>query len=207
MLLPWLTAALAAPLPTEPPPDGPPPPPPGPEQPAFGADVSAGYAVGALLGEWPVAGPHGAFTFRYDAFIQTREAPGPRVGISLFGGRTLWPVPEREEVLDDGSIERAEFSYYHYGVMGAVRFEPAAPWGGAFSIGFSRLDLDDYYGAPLAVPLLLVEGGARRRLGPDGPLFLDLLARAGWASTAGQQGDWTDWFSAQLVVAMGMHVR
>lgn len=183
-----------------------------PDEGSFGADVSAGLAAGTLLGEWPTPGLGGAFTVRYDAFIQTREQHEPRVGISLFGGGSLWPLQDSEEVQADGEIVTAPIRYYHWGVLGIIRYDPSAPWGGTFGLGFSRLDLEDYYGGPLGLPVLVIEGGARRRLGPDGPLFLDLMVRGGWGSARGapygeQPDEWTDWWSAQGVLALGMHVR
>ena len=179
---------------------------------AYGADLSAGLSAGALLGEWPVPGPAGGFTVRYDAFIQSREDPGPRVGISLFGGSSLWPTQDAAEVQADGEILTLPIRYTHWGVLGVIRYDPAAPWGGSFGLGFSRLDLDDYYGGPLGLPVLLIEGGARRRLGPDGPLFLDLMIRGGWGSARGapygdRPDDWTDWWLPQGVLALGVHLR
>ena len=63
-----------------------------PVEPSFGADVSAGVAAGAIISDWAVPGPSGAWTVRYDAFVQDRSTPGVRVGVSLFGGSSAWSI-------------------------------------------------------------------------------------------------------------------
>jgi hypothetical protein len=76
------------------------------DPPDFGADASVGYAIGSLLGNWPQSGVHGAVLGRYEAFIAPRTAPGPRLGLSLWGSAALWPLQSRTE---DG--EEDTFSY------------------------------------------------------------------------------------------------
>jgi len=93
--------------------------------------------------------------------------------------------------------------------LAILRYAPAAPWGGTFGVGFSRLDLEDYQGGPLGLPVFLLEGGARRRLGPDGLAFVDLMFRGGWGSSAGieEPTEWTDWWLLQPVIAVGFNLK
>ena len=176
----------------------------------FGSDISAGVAPGALLGEWPAPGLHGAFVLRYDAFIEPRDAPGVRMGLSVFGGRSVWPLQDSSGGVDaEGNEELTPFSFYHYGALAVMRYAPAAPWGGTFGVGFSRIDIEDYQGGPLGLPVFLLEGGARRRIGSDGQAFLDLMMRGGWGSAAGieEPTEWSDWWLVQPVVALGVHLK
>ena len=176
----------------------------------FGSAISAGVAPGVLLGEWPEPGVHGAFVLRYDAFIEPRDAPGVRMGLSIFGGASVWPLQDSSTQVDlEGNPELVPFSFYHFGALAILRYAPAAPWGGTFGVGFSRLDLEDYQGGPLGLPVFLLEGGARRRLGPDGLAFVDLMFRGGWGSSAGieEPTEWTDWWLLQPVIAVGFNLK
>ena len=179
-----------------------------PVTPSFGADVSAGVIAGSHFGEWPLPGLHTGWNARYDGFIQDRQTGGPRVGISVFGGGSLGLLQDREEILDEaGNTEIAPFEFLHYGVLGVIRYDPAAPWSGLFGLGFSRLELEDWYDGVQVIPSFVLEGGARHRLGPDGPLFVDIQLRTGWASARGVERDWTDWWSLQSIVSLGVHAR
>ena len=177
----------------------------------FGTDLSAGIATGALLGEWPVAGIHTAWQVRFDAFPEARDAPGVRVGASLFAEGSALLLQDAEEVTDD-AVDRFAFSYLHWGMLVAIRPDPQAPWGGLASLGFGRLDLDDFWGAAYAVPMATLEAGARRRVGrASGSAFLDLSARGSWGSARGPgtaPGEaMDDWWLVQAVVTVGAHVR
>ena len=54
-------------------------------QPAFGADVSIGYAQGFMTSPWIEKGGYGVILGRYEAFAQDRNSAGPRIGASVAG--------------------------------------------------------------------------------------------------------------------------
>ena len=171
--------------------------------PRFGSDLGLAYGLGSLLGSWPDPGVHGFALARYEVFLVDRETPGPRLGLSVWGASSVWPLQKASE---EGGPQAEPFSLRQYGAMTALRFDPQAPVGGLFGIGFGRTDLKSYYGGPLAIPTLSFEGGARLRL--EGPAFLDLLARASWGTTRsptalGQH----EWWMVQLALGPGLHLR
>jgi hypothetical protein len=153
-----------------------------------------------------VPGVHGAGSVRYDAFIAGREDPGTRIGLSLVGGGSLWPLQQSREVDETGTELRSPFSFQQYGVMAVVRGEPTLPWSGTFGFGMQRLDLEDWYSGAQAVPLLVVEAGGRRLLGQSWG-YLDLGLRSGWGSARGADGEWTEWWEVQLTLGGGIHLR
>jgi len=178
---------------------------------AFGTDLSAGIAAGALLGGWPVAGVHTAWQVRFDAFPEARDAPGVRVGACLFAEGSALLLQDAEEATED-SVDRFPFSYLHWGMLVAIRPDPQAPWGGLASLGFGRLDLDDFWGASYAVPMATLEAGARRRPGrASSPAFLDLALRGSWGSARGPGtapgAPLDDWWLIQASVTAGVHAR
>ena len=171
------------------------------DPPEFGADFSVGYAVGSLIGNWPVSGIHGAVLARYEAFIAPRSAGGPRLGLSLWGSTTVWPLQSRAE---DGAEDT--FSYRHYGLITALRYDPEAPVGFTGGLGFGRLDLDAWWGGPNYLPTLTFEAGVRQRLG-DRP-FLDYTGRVHWATGRDPTGlGYEEWWMAQLAISVGGHLR
>lgn len=175
--------------------DDPPPPP------AFGADASVGVAGGLLYNDWVTLPRHGSVWARYDAFLIDRTQPGPRLGLSVWGGAALWPLPERTE---DGLTD--SFSYTQYGLMTVFRSDPALAQGGLAGIGFGRLDLPDWYGGPNYLPVATIEAGMRQRLG-DRP-FLDVLARAHWAQARDSSGlGFEEWWMVQLSLSVGAHIN
>lgn len=210
MVILLLTTALAAePLPPAPEPPRPPaadrdraPEPDDP--PAFGSDVAIGYHAAALAGPWPQSGAHGVLSARYDAFAVTRRAGGPRLGLSVWGATTVWPLQTGQ---DQDSSESIEARYLQMGVMGIIRHDPAAPVGLDAGLGFSRLELQDYYGGPLALPVLTFEAGPRFRAGDRA--FVDVLGRAQWATArSGYAADaLEEWWIIGLGVEVGAHVR
>ncbi len=177
-----------------------------PALPSFGADLSAGIVGGALLGEWPIPGPHGAVTVRYDTFIQDRETVGPRLGLSIFASVSVWPLQTKQEELDGVLQPDGTFRWLHYGALVGLRYDPAAPRSATVGLGFSRLDVEDYYDGVQAVPLVTGEVGYRQR-GGNSWTFLDLHLRAGWGNARGLDGTHDDWWLAQLVLAGGLHLR
>lgn len=173
-----------------------PPPPPG-----FGGDVAVGVAGGMLFNDWVTTPRHGAVWARYDAFLVDRTQPGPRLGLSVWGGATLWPLPERteEDVAD-------AFRYTQYGLMTVFRSDPEHPQGGIAGIGFGRLDLPDWFAGPNYLPTATIEAGMRQRLG-ERP-FLDVLARGHWAQARDISGlGFEEWWMVQLSVSVGFHVE
>ena len=173
----------------------------------FGTDLSIGTAGGMLLGAWTVASVHSSFGFRFDAFATGRAGEGPRIGLSLFGEHAAGLLPRAEEEQDDERVE-FPFSYLHWGVLCALRPDPALPWGGLAAIGFSRMDLDPYYGGSYPVPLLIFEGGVRRSLGrAPSRVFLDFGLRAGWTQIRDPSETLDELWLAQLSVGLGLHLR
>jgi hypothetical protein len=167
----------------------------------YGADVSVGYGAGALLGSWPDAGPHGFAMARYDAFTVPRTEPGPRLGASLWGARTVWPLQTATE--ESGTFP---FSMGSFGVLAALRFDPDVPWGGLFAFGFGRADLDDYYDGPQALPLLTFEAGARRRSGDRA--FIDGIVRASWSTARSPTAPVLhEWWLVEGAVELGVHAH
>jgi hypothetical protein len=168
----------------------------------FGLDVSVGYVAQAVLGEWPNPGVSGAAEARVDFLPVPKGAGGPRVGASLFGRSSVWPLQGHTD--DDGVT--TTFRYLQYGLHLAVRHDPAAPWSGTFGFGFSRLDLDGFEGGFLAVPQFTVEAGLRRRLGTAA--FVELGAHGGWGSQRSTETTgWEDWWTAGLGLKLGTWVR
>ena len=170
---------------------------------SYGAEASVSYMVGTLIGPWPEPGLHGTLLARYDAFIAGSESAGPRLGASLWGSTAAWPLQhavESEEATED-------FGYTHAGVMALVRYDPQAPVAGTFGFGFSRLDLVNYWGGPLALPMLSFEAGIRRPLAANA--IVDLQARAHW-STARSGIDSTaleEWWLVQLGLSLGWRLH
>jgi hypothetical protein len=169
--------------------------------PEFGADFSVGYAIGTLIGNWPQPGVHGTVLARYEAFITPRTIPGPRLGLSLWGSSTLWPLQSR---LEDGVEDT--FRYLHYGLITAIRYDPAAPVSFTTGLGYGRLDLSEWYGGPNYLPTLTFEAGVRQGLG-EIP-FIDWMARVHWATGRDPTGiGFEEWWLAQLAVTVGGHLR
>ncbi len=177
-----------------------------PTVPAFGADVSFGVVGGALLGEWPVPGLHGGITARYDAFIQDRESMGPRLGLSVFAAVSAWPRQDKQEEVDGVVQTNGELRWLHYGALVALRYDPDAPRSATVGLGFSRLDVDDFYDGVQAIPLVTGELGLRQKGGTSWT-FLDLHLRAGWGNARGTDGSFDDWWLVQAVLAGGVHLR
>ncbi len=172
------------------------------DPPQFGADASLGYGVGALLGPWPTSGAHGHWMARYDAFTASREQGGPRLGLGIWATGSLWPLQEAVE--DDLSVE---VRYLHYGVMSVLRHDPAAPFSATTGIGFGRLDMDNYWGGPLALPTLSFEAGLRQSVTPVA--FVDWTLRGHW-STARSGAEPTlleEWWMVGFSVSLGAHLR
>lgn len=171
--------------------------------PSFGSDVAVGYAVGALLGSWPEPGPWGSVLARYEAFLVPASASGPRLGLSLWGSATAWPMQRFSE--EEGA-RAGSFRATAYGAMTVVRGDPALRVGPAAGLGFGRIDLSDYYEGPLAIPVLNFEGGARIRV--RDPVFFDVLARAHWGTTRSPTADSLhEWWAVQLLLTPGLHLR
>lgn len=172
------------------------------DPPDFGSDVAVGYALGALLGSWPDAGLWGSVVARTEAFLVSRDTPGPRLGLSLWGSATVGP---RQRFTEDGG-RTGPFSASGYGVMTVVRGDPAARLSPVAGLGFGRLDLVDYHEGPLAIPTLTFEGGARAKLA--GPAFVDVAARAHWGTTRSPTAESLhEWWGVQLLLTPGLHLR
>ena len=196
-----ISLAVAGPRDAGPVPDDPPP---------FGADVAVGYGAGSLLGSWPDPGLHGFLSARYDAFVTSAETAGPRLGASLWGSTTLWPVQHATEPAAEGSVEVHDFDIRQYGVTVALRPDPEAPVGFSGGFGFSRLELDDYYGGPQVLPAATFEAGVRQRLpGESLHPFLDWQVRAHWATSRSPTavGVLHEWWMVQFLLSPGLHLR
>jgi hypothetical protein len=171
------------------------------ETPSFGTDVSIAYGFGALLGSWPDAGVHGFVQGRFDAFTADRDDSGPRLGASIWA--SVVAAPQQYATEEEG--ERFKFRYSEYGVLALLRDDPANPVGYAFGFGFGRIDLDDYYGGPHALPTATFEAGPRIRASET--TFVDVLTRAQWATALGPSGELDEWWGVSLQLALGAHVR
>ncbi|NOY28345.1 MAG: hypothetical protein GXP62_21000 [Oligoflexia bacterium] len=175
--------------------------------PSYGADVSVGYALSALLGSWPDAGASGLVLARYDVFLVSADQPGPRLGLSLWGATTAWPRQRYTEPQTDTATGRSgTFTTSSYGVMTVIRGAPEAPVSFAGGLGFGRTDLLDYYQGPLAIPMLNFEGGARLRT--TSRTFVDILTRAQWGTTRSPTASsYHEWWGIQLLISPGLHLH
>ncbi len=174
------------------------------EDAVFGTDLSLTLGGGAVLGPWAVPSAHSSLGLRFDAFLVGREQPGPRLGMSLFGEQAMGLLPRAEEEIE-GQRVAFPFQYSHFGALCVLRSDPELPWGGNAGLGFSRMDLDPYYGAPYPVPLALFEGGVRRALGRGA--FLDLGLRAGWTQLRDPGELLEDHWTVQAQLGLGAHLR
>lgn len=176
-------------------------PPPEAQAPSFGADAGVGVAAGALLNPWLSPGVHGAVLARYDAYLSSRAVPGPRLGLSVWGGVALWPLPTQA---DGGE----EVRYTQYGVMTVLRDDPERPLGYVAGLGFGRLDLSAWHGGPHYLPVATLEAGARQRLGPEGRGFLDYLVRVHWAQARDISGlGFEEWWMVQAALSPGIRIQ
>jgi hypothetical protein len=171
---------------------------------AFGTDLSLTLGGGAVLGPWAVPSAHTSLGLRFDAFMVGRDQPGPRLGMSVFGEQAMGLLPHAEEEIG-GELQEFPFQYTHFGALCVMRSDPELPWGGNAGLGFSRLDLDPYYGAPYPAPMVLFEGGARRALGRSA--FLDLGLRAGWTQLRDPAELLEDHWIVQAQLGLGAHLR
>lgn len=172
---------------------------------AFGTDVSVTLGGGAVLGEWAVPGAHTTVGLRFDAFMAGAGTPGPRLGMSIFGERSMGLLPQAEEE-QDGQLVAFPFEYSHFGALCVLRSDAALPWGGNAGLGFSRMDLSPYYGGAYPLPVMLFEGGVRRAMGGS-PAFVDLGLRAGWTQLRNPSEILEDLWTVQLSLGVGAHVR
>ncbi len=170
------------------------------DSPSFGTDVSIAYGAGALLGSWPDAGVHGFVLGRIDAFTADRDDPGPRLGASIWASQVVFPQQSARE-----DEERFEFRYSEYGVLALLRSDPTLPVGYDFGFGFGRIDLPDYWGGPHALPTLTFEVGPR--IDAAGIAFVDVLARAQWATARGTSNLLDEWWGVSMQLAIGAHAR
>lgn len=202
-----LGAALAAePAPAAPTgapsavPDAPPlpPPPEAPPAPAFtgGIELAGGYAVGALLGDWPEPGASGGAWVGLGLYPQGRATPGPRVGAELWA---RLPLPPTQQAVVDN--EAVDVSPTLFGLDVGIRSPAAGRWSGVGQLGFGRMDLPDYFGVTMAVPVFSLRAAVERRVGP---VALTLGARTGFAEVAGLDGALDDlyWLDGQLGIAV-----
>jgi hypothetical protein len=171
------------------------------DSPSFGTDVSIAYGFGGLFGSWPDAGVHGFAQGRFDAFTADRNQRGPRLGASIWASVVVAP----QQYATEEGIERFKFRYSEYGVLAILRDDPSYPVGYAFGFGFGRIDLQDYYGGPHALPTATFEAGPRFKAGDIA--FVDVLARAQWATALGPSGELDEWWGASLQLALGAHAR
>ena len=172
-----------------------------PPVPSFGADASVGVVGGVLMNQWLEPGIHGGVLARYDAFLTPRTVSGPRLGLSVWGGTALWPLQVDTEAGDP-------VHYTQYGLMTVLRDDPERPAGYVGGIGFGRLDLQRWHGAPHFLPTATLEAGVRQRLGPDGRAFLDYLVRGHWAQArAVSDLGFEEWWMVQVALAPGIRLQ
>jgi hypothetical protein len=173
----------------------------------FGTDLSLTLGGGSMLGAWSLPGVHSTVGARFDAFMQGASTPGPRMGLSIFGERAMGLLQDATELDGEQAVE-FPFGYNNFGALCVVRSEPALPWGGNAGLGFSRLDLEPYYGGVYPVPVMLFEGGVRRALGKvPGAGFVDLGIRAGWTQIRNPSEQLEELWTLQLNIGIGAHLR
>lgn len=170
---------------------------------SFGTDVSVGAGAGALLGEWPDPGVHGAVNGRVDLFMVDRDTPGPRFGASAWARTAVWPL--QTHTPDDPESAVTPFGLTQYGLAAILRFDPSTRWTGTFGFGFGRTDLTNYEGGSWVVPVFQVEAGLRQAVGRA--VFVDYGAQSGWGSARGTGGDLEDWWTVSAGVSVGYHAR
>lgn len=171
--------------------------------PDFGMDLTAGYAIGALLGEWPEPEPAGAAWINAGLYPVPSTVGGPRLGAAMWAEMSLPPKQSATETHDDVPTT-FPFTTTHYGLAVSMRYDPAAPWSGAVDFGFGRLDLEEYYGGPMAIPTFSVRAGVRRRVGP---LFVEGAGRVAWGAARDPAEVLTDWWLVNGQLGLGLHVR
>lgn len=189
-----------------------------PATPGFSGAAAAGASVGALAGEGVTKGLFTAAIVRVEAFGVPADAPGPRVGVSVWGQLPFGPAPTLDlaalGVSGEDLPTSAAVELWHYGVLATIRGEPQRPLSLDAAFGFGRIDLR---GAPLqttALPALTGELGLRHRL--RGPAQLSWTLRASWAAapptaalntaavTAPAGTTTGDWWTLQLGPSVSM---
>lgn len=181
-------------------PDAPPlpPPPEAPPPPAFtgGIELSGGYALGSLLGDWPEAGVSGGAWVGLGLYPQGRAAPGPRLGAELWA---RLPLPPTQQALASDVV--SDISPTLFGLDVGIRGPAAGRWSGVGQLGFGRMDLPDYFGVTMAVPVFSLRAAVERKLGP---VALTAGVRTGFGAVAGLDGALDDlyWIDGQLGVAV-----
>ncbi len=174
-------------------------------EPAFGADLTVGYAAGVLVAEWPDPGVSGAGTISLGLYPSPAGQAGSRVGGLFWTRFAAWPVPSRTESCDTGtSCAQDSFRFLHFGLDLSFRSDPGARWGGGLDFGFSDLVVEDYYGAPLAIPMFSVRPGTRH---PLGPVYLEAAVRAGVGTQRTIETTVEEWWSVSAELGIGLHVR
>jgi hypothetical protein len=170
------------------------------DEPAFGMDVSAGIGGLGVLGEWPDPGVEGVGTARVDLFPVPRDAPGVRVGASVWARGSVWPL---QTATPDGGSPAA-FNTRQYGLHAVFRYDPRTPLTGTFGFGFSRLDIAGYEDGVWTVPMFSVEAGLRQAVGLG---FVDYGVSSGWGSARGADGGWQEWWTVGASVSVGYHAK
>jgi len=165
-----------------------------------------GWAQGHLTSTWVDRGGFGALMGRYEAFARNRDTTGPRLGASIWASQTMGKRAIATEPVANGDVQEIEVEMTHYGAMTVIRHAPEAPVGATMGFGFGRAVIDDYYDAPLALPVLSFEAGARHR-GPQHS-YVDWMARAHWATSRGTtRPELEEWWMVQLAVLVGLNVN
>lgn len=150
----------------------------------FSGAAAAGVSAGLLSGAGVKSGAFTAALVRVEAFGVPADAPGPRVGVSVWGQVPIGPTPSLDlaqlGVQGEDLPSQAPVELWHYGVLATIRGDPQRPVSVDTGFGFGRIDLR---GAPLAVtalPALTGELGLRHRIA--GPAQVSWTLRASWAA-------------------------
>jgi len=174
------------------------------DAPAFGSDLGVGYSLGVLAGEWPEPGPSGGVTVGLGLYPVTHDTPGPRVGGRLWADVGAWPRQQAIEPCDTEPCAPFRFGRALFGLDLSFRSDPARTWGGGLDLGFSRMDIDSWYGGPLVVPMFGVRPGLRRAVGPG---WVDLGVRAAWGTSRAADGGLDEWWWTAADLQLGLHLR
>lgn len=173
--------------------------------PEFGADLTVAYSAGIFVAPWPEPGVHGALLASLGLYPLAAHQHGVRVGGNFWARLAALPLPTRDEGCDDASVCVAvPFRFLQFGLDLSFRSDPMAPWGGMLDVGFGRLDVEDYYDGPLAIPMFSLRPGLRRSLGR---FYVETGLRGAVGTQRNVDSGVDEWWVVGLDLGVGVHAR
>jgi hypothetical protein len=168
--------------------------------------VSLGWAQGLIAHPWIERGGFGALIGRYEAFTVGRDAPGPRLGASIWASKAMGRLATATEPLPERRTKQVDVAMTHFGALAVLRHAPSAPIGATMGFGFGRADIEDHYDGPLSLPVLTFEAGARHSA--SDLTYVDWMARAHWATSRSPvTAQLDEWWMVQLALLIGFHAN